>query len=235
MAYRTAARRVLEVEGDPDSVDLSNVDVNDLLQRFRIKNKAKLAEPSFAAYESRFRRGLDMYMRWLDDDPDWAGKPRRSRKRGVKTAPNSESGTPMPTASTPPVSAPADEHGRDGGALRGKSELSDYPVALVDSKVTAILRLPQTYTTGDAARMSALINALAVPSNAGWSSIGLLLIIFRQHVRMLAMKLVFKVFGVPQKKQIKWALKEAKRNDKLTLARRFWNRASNGRQSQLHR
>lgn len=173
LAYRTAARRVLEVEDDPDAVDLSKVDVEDLLKRFRIKNKTKLAEQSFAAYESRFRRGLTMYLRWLDSEPDWAGKSRRSRKPSIKTVSNGESGArrPPPT-STPPasVSASVDEHGHNGGSLLGKPELFDYPVALVDSKVTAILRLPRTYTTGDAARMSALINALAVPSNAGSSS-----------------------------------------------------------------
>lgn len=49
-------------------------------------------------------------------------------------------------------------------------ELFDYPVALVDSNVTAILPLPRTYTTGDAARMAALINALAVLSNTISSS-----------------------------------------------------------------
>lgn len=50
--------------------------------------------------------------------------------------------------------------------MDSRPELFDYPVALVDSNVTAILRLPRTYTTGDAARMAALINALAVPSSA---------------------------------------------------------------------
>jgi hypothetical protein len=165
LAYRTAARRVLEVADDPDAVDLSNVDVEDLLRRFRIKNKTKLAEQSFAAYESRFRRGLTMYLRWLDNEPDWAGKSWRSRKPGIKTVSNGESGarTPPPTSTPPvPVSASVDEHGQNGGTFPEKPELFDYPVALVDSKVTAILRLPRTYTTGDAARMSALINALAV-------------------------------------------------------------------------
>jgi hypothetical protein len=46
-------------------------------------------------------------------------------------------------------------------------ELLDYPVPLVDSNATAILRLPRNYTMGDATRMTALINALAIPSNTG--------------------------------------------------------------------
>jgi hypothetical protein len=43
---------------------------------------------------------------------------------------------------------------------------------------------------------------------------------------MLTMKLVFVLFCVPRDEQIKWVMKEARRNDTLVLARGFWNRAS---------
>ncbi len=145
---RSASKRILEVEDDPDSVDLTTLDVDGLIHRFRIKNRAELTDKSFAAYESRFRRGLSMYFRWLDHDSNWAGKVRSNGGGTVK--PNAVAAH-VAHADSPP-------------------ELFDYPVALVDSKVTAILRLPRTYTTGDAVRMAALINALAVPSDTVSSS-----------------------------------------------------------------
>ncbi len=52
--------------------------------------------------------------------------------------------------------------GRNAAHADSQPELSDYPVALVDSNVTVILRLPRTYTTGDAARMAALRDPQAV-------------------------------------------------------------------------
>ena len=67
---------------------------------------------------------------------------------------------------------------------------------------------------------------------AGWSSFAvLLLILMSQPLRMLAMRVVFKAFGVPREKQIEWALKESKRNGALDLAKGFWNRQSQRRSS----
>lgn len=169
---RSASKRILEVEDDSDGVDLTTLDVDDLVRRFRIKNRAALTDMSFAAYESRFRRGLSMYFRWLDHDPNWAGKVRSNGGGAGKTTKNTVSGrhTGKNIRST---SEPAPAYQEPNAVVAhadSQPELFDYPVALVDSNVTAILRLPRTYTTGDAARMAALINALAVPSDTISSS-----------------------------------------------------------------
>jgi hypothetical protein len=67
-------------------------------------------------------------------------------------------------------------------------------------------------------------------ANAGWSDVVLLLIILAYRpTRMLIMRVVFKAYAVSLEKQIDWALKEAQRDDRLTFARSFWNRASQRR------
>ncbi len=172
---RSASKRILEVEDDLDSVDLTTLDVDGLIHRFRIKNRAELTDKSFAAYESRFRRGRSMYFGWLDHDPNWAGKVRSNGGGAGKTTTNTVPGRhtvksirrtsePAPAYQEPNAVAAHVAH------ADSQPELFDYPVALVDSNVTAILRLPRTYTTGDAARMAALINALVVPSDTISSS-----------------------------------------------------------------
>jgi hypothetical protein len=61
----------------------------------------------------------------------------------------------------------------------------------------------------------------------GWvGSVFLLIFLLRRQVPMLGMRLVFLVYRTPRADQNKWLLKEAQRNDKVTLARGFWNRAS---------
>lgn len=71
-----------------------------------------------------------------------------------------------------------------------------------------------------------MLTALGV----GWSGFALvLLVLMSQPLRMLAMWAVFKAFGVSQKEQAEWALKESKRNGMLDLARSFWNRQSQRR------
>jgi hypothetical protein len=172
---RSASKRILEVEDDPDSVDLTTLDVDNLIHRFRIKNRAELTDQSFAAYESRFRRGLNMYIRWLDHDPNWAGKVRSNGGGTGKTTKNPVSGrhTVKDIRATSGQVAASQEPGTVAAHVShadSQPELFDYPVALVDSNVTAILRLPRTYTTGDAVRMVALINALAVSSDTISSS-----------------------------------------------------------------
>ncbi len=65
---------------------------------------------------------------------------------------------------------------------------------------------------------------------AGWSGFALLLLVLiSQPLRMLAMRVVFKAFGVPKKEQAEWALKESRRNCIFDLARSFWNRQSQRR------
>lgn len=164
---RTASKRILEVEDDPDSVDLTTLDVDNLAQRFKIKNRAELTDKSFAAYESRFRRGLSMYLRWLDQDPNWMGKTRSGSTTKVSTTAKTENSTvPVEQANN----RASVNDAVTASATRVQSELLNYPVALIDSNVTAILQLPRKYTTSDAARMAALINALAVPDSASPSN-----------------------------------------------------------------
>lgn len=68
---------------------------------------------------------------------------------------------------------------------------------------------------------------LASLADHGWTGLALLLLfLFRQQIKMLAMRLVFLVYRTSREEQNKWLLREARRNDKVTLARGFWNRAS---------
>ena len=167
---RSASKRILEVLDDSDTVDLTTLEVDGLIQRFRNKNRAELTDKSFAAYESRFRRGLSMYFRWLDHDPNWAGKVRSNGGGAGRTTKGAVSGrytvkNIRPTSEQAPAHQESKAVAAHVAHADSQPELFDYPVALVDSNVTAILRLPRAYTTSDAARMAALINALAIPSD----------------------------------------------------------------------
>ncbi len=166
---RTATKRMLEVaDAEPENVDLTTLDLDELFVRFRNKNSARLTDKSYAAYVSRFRRGITMYLRCLDHDPNWRGKARPTSSGGgnVKSA----KATPINKSSRVEDGVVAEEPHR--GATRRHhaptpdQPLIDYKIPLLDSGTTAILWLPRTYTEADAARMTALINALAVSSSS---------------------------------------------------------------------
>lgn len=68
---------------------------------------------------------------------------------------------------------------------------------------------------------------LAGLADHGSIGIVLLLVFFsRKQIKMLAMRLVFLAYRTSREEQNKWLLMEARRNDRVTLARGFWNRAS---------
>ena len=67
-AYRTSAKKILEVESDNlDDINLRELDVDDLFARFAKLNKAVYSDGSLKTYRSRFRLVVHMYLAWLDD------------------------------------------------------------------------------------------------------------------------------------------------------------------------
>lgn len=168
---RTATKRMLEVtDAEAEDVDLATLDLDELFVRFRNKNSASLTDKSHAAYVSRFRRGMTMYLRWLDRDPNWRGKLRASPSGNgsAKTSKGKASVEPADSVQLDDESSPAEQHAvapnRRHTVAQPEQPLIDYKVPLLDSGATAILWLPRIFTTDDATRMTALISALAVPN-----------------------------------------------------------------------
>jgi hypothetical protein len=159
-AMVTALNKVFAVEPDPDHVDLSSLDLDDVFARFRIKS-AELNDASFSTYKSRVRRAVMMYTKWLNGE-NWkesaAARGKNSANGRAARRFERRSAQPDPGADLQRTEA----HTDIGLSESAEDGLFDYRVRLVDSGVTAILRLPLTYTSADADRMAALIKALAV-------------------------------------------------------------------------
>src|SRR5690348_588440 len=66
-----STRKVLATEPDPDRVDIRNLDVADLFDRFETLNRTNYSSDSLAVYRSRFFNAVAMYVAWLDKRPDW--------------------------------------------------------------------------------------------------------------------------------------------------------------------
>jgi len=87
-ALRAAANAVLAVEADPMDVNIREIDVENLLERFENLNRARMRDNSITTYRSRFRRSVAMYINWLDKAPDWRnpGKPQSAKSAGAGVA-----------------------------------------------------------------------------------------------------------------------------------------------------
>ena len=65
-----AVRRVLEIENAPlESIDLRQLDIQDLLNRFETLKRLEYTSESMKVYKSRLRASVESYLAWLDKRP----------------------------------------------------------------------------------------------------------------------------------------------------------------------
>lgn len=159
-SWATAVRSVLQLEGDPDAVDVRAIDVDALLDRFETKNRTKYSEGSMATYRSRFRRAVTAYLAWMNGEP-WKGgtrvvKRKKTLSKPTSMAPSSDS----PTAAEPPAATvPVPQHGTT-------ARLVPYTVPLrPDLMVT--MALPVDLTVRDAERIATFVRSLAFDPESG--------------------------------------------------------------------
>lgn len=153
-ALRTGCRKVLDTEDDWANVDIRTLDVDGLITRFRNKSRGELADRSVTNYEQRFRSTVEMYLKWLDDDPTWRPSTRtRSTAAATKRTAASNGSKAEPAAPT---------------AAESKAEplapvaagMVTYPLPIRPG-VQGRLVLPEDLTAKEAKRVANFVSALA--------------------------------------------------------------------------
>jgi hypothetical protein len=154
IALRSASKKVLDLEEDHDR-DLRTLDHEDLLHRFHVKSKIDLKDQSRAAYESRFRRAVEMYLKYLANDPSWKPAPSKSR-----------ASTPRATTSKPAAAHATEVKGtpptpNNGTATPPLPGMIEFPIPLRPG-VQGKLILPDDLTKKEAERVVKVVSALAI-------------------------------------------------------------------------
>lgn len=170
----TGIKKFIEVDDLVATTLLDDLDVDQLIERFRIKNSADLTDGSTQAYISRFRRALTMYTNWRNGEP-WNVGGRQPRAQSTKRNGSStrKSTTREPDGGAAASDAPDPRAETTGAANHVQApppndELFDYRVECDSGKV-AVLRLPRRYNKADATRMKAIIDALTRDGQPGTS------------------------------------------------------------------
>ncbi len=152
-AIRAAVSQILKIDDNWESVDVREIDIEALFARFR--NLSKIAPGSLAAYESRFRSGLQSYLAYLDNPASYQPKTRkvslREDKAMSKSKPKSKTDSllPSPIPTGQPVTSSS------------TAKLIVYPFP-VRPDVFAELKLPADLTVDEALRLSAFLKAVAL-------------------------------------------------------------------------
>jgi len=134
-----SARQVLSVEKNWEEIDISALDVEDLIKRFKNLRARDYKPETLNVYGRRFRRALGLYLEYLDDPTDW--KPLAQRGGGREL----DKGT--------------------AGFVDSSSRLMSYPFPLRDDCVVQ-LRLPVDLSAKDVARLTYFLKALEMNSKA---------------------------------------------------------------------
>jgi hypothetical protein len=153
-ALRAACSQVLGVLDNWEQLDVTSLNVEDVLRRFQNLRARDFSPESLNAYARRFRNAVESFLQYVKDPASWKpaarapktqtegnGKPDVKRR---KTAPAEQADEFVVANETPHV----------GGLI-------EYPFPLRDN-VVARLKLPRDISAAEAKRLYGFMIALAV-------------------------------------------------------------------------
>lgn len=147
-----ASRQVLSIDDDWESRDVSAIDVEDTLRRFKNIRQKDFKPESLNAYERRFQQALGLYLEYKRDPANWkfVGQEGSSRRaRGGKVNSSSEEQGIYDFVG-----------GATGDAIPPVS-LMEYPFPLREACIVK-LRLPSDLKVSEVERLSAFMKTLAI-------------------------------------------------------------------------
>lgn len=151
-ALRTGCLKVLAVEDNWEDIDLRTANLDNIISRFKNKHRMDMKDRTREQYEQRLRQSVEMYLKWLDDDPTW--KPAQRKKASLN------GGTVTQNAAVAPVPAEvrAEMPSRQEPPKPG---MIVYPFPIRPG-LRGKIELPENLTMKEAKRIAAFISTLAV-------------------------------------------------------------------------
>ena len=153
-ALATACRGVLEVQDDWERLDIKTLDIDDALNRFKNLRSRNFKPNSLRDYETRFRRAVQSYLEYLEDQAAWKYPTRTSTRRASRKS--STSSRPNDPDRSPDVAQSSDVSDK----LRS-DDFQEY-VYPFRQDVMARLTIPRDATTAEINRLVAWARTLAV-------------------------------------------------------------------------
>lgn len=148
-SYRSACSKVLSVIDGWESVDITTIDIDDTIARFKNLRAKNYKPKSLEVYAARFRKAVESYLKFISDPSSWKPKSKQTSNSNHEGATSSKSRTPQNTTETSASQTVSVNRG-----------LIDYPFPLRDG-VTVRLQLPRDITISEVKRLQAFMTTLA--------------------------------------------------------------------------
>lgn len=159
---KTAITKVLEAtEGEEawGATDVTNLDIDDVILRFKNKTLSEYTPASYKAYRSRIARAIGWYKNFLAN-PGWVPK-ENTRMPKADSANGSKLSKTAENRSAPPQDGNQTQHvGQDSPKLN----VVAYPFPLSNGE-TARVYMPKGVTKADVKRLSVFLEALVIEPN----------------------------------------------------------------------
>ncbi len=153
-ALRTGCVKVLSVEQGWESLDLRNADLDSIVSRFKNKHRLDMKDRTRDQYEQRLRQSVEMYMKWLADDPTWKPAQRRRPTQGNGSGAKPPQIPVQTHTSGATAQAPA-------GPVQSQAGMIAYPFPIRPG-LRGMIELPEDLTAREAQRIAAFVATLAV-------------------------------------------------------------------------
>ena len=151
LSLKAATTRVLQIEGGEwESIDVRDIDVESLLNRFEILAKKDFTGASLSTYQSRFRRAHQLYLSYLKDPSAY-----RPATRAVAVKRD------RPESGKRNGSRPAGKITEPEREFPSHPDMVKYPFPIRPG-VIAQLQLPEDLQKAEAARLCSFLNSLAI-------------------------------------------------------------------------
>ena len=135
-----------------EQIDVSELDVDDFLARFRNLHGLNYKQRSLAEYERRFRRAVDLYLEYMRNPKTWkfnsqdsAASKAKPKKVGSKKTVQSHASEPVETTTV--------------SIAPSGIQMMDYPFPLREACVVR-LRLPADLKVSEVERLAAFMRTL---------------------------------------------------------------------------
>ncbi len=154
---RNACFQVLSAQDGWEDLDVGALDIEETFRRFQNIKGRNLSPGSLKDYHRRFSQGVQSFLDYLRDPPNWKGPlgnvkpPRVAGGQEGRSAGHAERNGRMAA----PRRNPPEKHG----------ELIEYPFP-IRTGLTARLTLPGDLTISEAKRLASFVASLAIDSAA---------------------------------------------------------------------
>lgn len=148
-------KQIMSVDDDWDSKDVTTLDVDDLLHRFRNKRRLDFSSVSLRAYERRFKFALNEFQKYLNDPDKWIAEKSSNSSKTKKTTRikggNKTEESVEDSRTILPITS-------------GYTSMVDYPFVLRENCLVR-LKLPIDLQVSDIDRLTAFLKTLVVETN----------------------------------------------------------------------